>query len=607
MYKIRMWIILLSFMLVVSSCRTSPSAKISGNLKKWHTITLTFTGPNSGEKNSPNPFLNFRLNVTFKKGEKTVLVPGYYAADGNASETSADHGNKWRVHFMPDETGEWEFSASFRTGKNIAVSADPQAGETTAFDGTVGSFIVEETEKPGRDFRTRGLLKYTGHHYLQFAETGDFFIKGGADSPENFLAYFEFDGAEQDGQISINKADGRQGEAKKILQGGTHKYEPHRMDWREGNPSWQNGKGKNIIGALNYLSDKGMNSVYFLTMNVMGDGKDVWPWISDQERYRFDCSKLDQWDIVFSHMQKKGLLMHVVTQETENDQLLDGGELGLQRKLYYRELIARFSHHPALVWNLGEENTNTDEQRKSFAKYIRELDPYAHPIVVHTFPKKYDAVYNPLLGFSDFEGPSLQMGNPKLTHAETIKWVERSEKAGRKWFVCLDEIGPASTGVKPDADDYWHDDVRHYSLWGNLMAGGAGCEWYFGYKYPHNDLNCEDWRSRDHLWDLTHYAVDFFQKYIPFTEMKSRDDLISKDTGYCFAKPGSVYVVYLANGGTSTLKVGTGKYSIKWYNPREGGELVDGNRKSLSGPGLQNIGSPPKDYTKDWVALVKRE
>jgi len=29
----------------------------------------------------------------------------------------------------------------------------------------------------------------------------------------------------------------------------------------------------------------------------------------------------------------------------ENDQLLDGGELGNERKLYYRELIARFSHH----------------------------------------------------------------------------------------------------------------------------------------------------------------------------------------------------------------------------------------------------------------------
>ena len=38
-------------------------------------------------------------------------------------------------------------------------------------------------------------------------------------------------------------------------------------------------------------------------------------------------------------------------------------------------------------------------------------------------------------------------------------------------------------------------------LWGNLMAGGAGVEWYFGYTFPHNDLNCENWRNRDHMWD----------------------------------------------------------------------------------------------------------
>jgi len=34
---------------------------------------------------------------------------------------------------------------------------------------------------------------------------------------------------------------------------------------------------------------------------------------------------------------------------------LDSGELGNERKLYYRELIARFGHHVSLE-NLGSEN-----------------------------------------------------------------------------------------------------------------------------------------------------------------------------------------------------------------------------------------------------------
>jgi hypothetical protein len=63
----------------------------------------------------------------------------------------------------------------------------------------------------------------------------------------------------------------------------------------------------------------------------------------------------------------------------------------------------------------------------------------------------------------------------------------------------LDEIGPADHGVLTDAEDPEHNDVRHYALWGNLLAGGAGVEWYFGYKHPHADLNLEDFRSRNKL------------------------------------------------------------------------------------------------------------
>ena len=80
-----------------------------------------------------------------------------------------------------------------------------------------------------------------------------------------------------------------------------------------------------MIGAVNYLVSKGMNSIYMLTLNIMGDGKDVWPYSDHDERYRFDCSKPDQWEIVFDYMEQKGVMSHFVLQETENKVLLDGG------------------------------------------------------------------------------------------------------------------------------------------------------------------------------------------------------------------------------------------------------------------------------------------
>ena len=171
--------------------------------------------------------------------------------------------------------------------------------------------------------------------------------------------------------------------------------------------------------------------------------------------------------------------------------------------------------------------------------------------------------------------------------------------------MCQDEIGPADTGVKPDADDPAHTSMRAKVLWGNLMAGGAGVEWYFGYKYAHNDLNCEDWRSRDNVWEQTKIALDFFQNYIPFTEMKSADELTNNPNDYVFVQNGKVYAVYLPEVVETTLNL-TGissNFIVKWYNPRLGGKMLKGTIKKVKGGATVSIGFPP-EKTGDWVALV---
>ncbi len=591
--------LLLMVAVVLGQPAPSSAVHVSGELRQWHRVTLTVDGPDTSETAPANPFRNYRFEVEFTQGGRRLVVPGFFAADGNAAETGAEAGNQWQAHFTPDTVGEWTYRVSFRSGVDCALADSPEAGRPVAPHGARGTFRVGPTNKSGRDHRAKGLLRYVGEHYLQFAGTGEYFLKGGADSPENFLAYVDFDGQ---GRARSPNVKSRKGEARPKP---AHRYQPHEADWRPGDPGWRDGRGRGIIGALNYLAAQGMNSVYFLTMNVGGDGKDVWPWIAPDVRDRFDCSKLAQWEIVFQHMDRQGIALHVITQEQENDQLLDEGALGPERRLYYRELIARFGHHPAVAWNLGEENTNTDEQRGAFCRYIRRIDPYDHPIVMHTFPGKYEQIYTPLLGNTDFCGPSLQMGDMKQTHRETLAWVRRSAEAGRKWVVCLDEIGPAHTGVKPDKDDPGHDEVRRHALWGNLMAGGAGAEWYFGYRYAHNDLNCEDWRSRQAMWDQTRHALVFFQQYLPFPRMASADRLTPRDDDYVFALHGEVYTVYLPEARTTDLRLPEGRFSVKWYDPRRGGPLADGSVTALRGPGSRSLGQPPREPHRDWAVLLR--
>jgi hypothetical protein len=558
-----------------------------GQLMAWHPITITVNGPCLSEEGTPNPFLDYRFDVQFTsydEGSVGFTVPGYFAADGDAAETGATSGNKWRAHAtLP--AGSWAVSFETYEGPGVAVADDPgtPGGSGTAL------FLVESEACDGladcRDHRGKGLLRYVGERYLRF-DNGEYFVKGGADSPENLLAYADFDDT-----FDTN------GQAKT--------WSAHVQDWNPGDPTWQGGKGKGLIGALNYLASEGMNAFSFLPFNnPQGDGKDVWPWTTPGEtaaaRLRYDVSKLAQWDVVFQHADSLGMFLHVKTQETENDQLLDGGALGTERKLYYRELVARFGYHHALNWNLGEENTNTDAQRRQFAAYLAELDPYDHAVVVHTYPGQKEQVYGPLLGDSELTGASLQLSNVTSGHDVTLEWLQRSAAAGRPWHVAIDEPGNAGTGVTCTGPGNNFDDARQNPLWGNLMAGGTGVEWYFGYQTCAGDLAAEDWRTRDGLWDQTRHALTFFREHLPFWEMESADDLTPDPDDYVLAKDGEVYAVYTPDGSAPTLALPAGTFEVAWYDPREGGPLQAG--PTVEGGGSRSLGAPPSGG--DWAALV---
>ncbi len=567
-----------------------PAPAVTGELRQWHRLTLTFDGPESDERADPNPFLDYRLQVTFRLGELAYRVPGFFAADGNAAQTGATGGRKWRVRFAPPAPGTWSYTVSFRKGHQAAVSDEQRAASPVApLDGFRGTLAIRPTDKTGRDHRARGRLRYMGERYLRFAGTGQYFLKQGADAPENFLAYADFHG--------VFKSDGHKDDLVKTWQ-------PHVRDWREGDPVWQGGKGKGIIGAVNYMAGEGMNAISFLTLNIGGDDRNVFPYLSYDERYRMDVSRLAQWETVFNHMDRKGIYLHFKTQETENDHLLDSGEVGMQRRLYYRELIARFSHHLALNWNLGEENTQSTPRRRAMAEYFWQHDPYRNHIVIHNGKSPAD-----LLGDSSrLTGFSLQTNRPDFrnVHSQVALWIRRSAEAGRPWVVACDEPGDASHALLPDADDPSHDDARKNALWGTLMAGGAGNEWYFGYRHAHSDLTCQDWRSRDLWWDQCRIALDFFRTHLPYWEMEGRDELTSSDEDYCFAKPGSIYAVYLPNGGTTDLDLGPNRktFEVRWFNPRKGGPLQKGAVTVIEGPGSEGIGLPPAEQKSDWVALV---
>ena len=268
--------------------------------------------------------------------------------------------------------------------------------------------------------------------------------------------------------------------------------------------------------------------------------------------------------------------------------ILNKGELYEERKLYYREMIARFGHHLATIWDIGEDISTTRIVDRTV--YIREVDPYDSPIIVRS--SQSSTPNADLIAIPTLDGVSLITPTVANVNADTAAWISGSTDG---LVVSCDEQGTVATGVAPDFQDPTHDTIRKDVLWGNLMAGGTGVQYYFGTSVAESDLTLQDFRSRDTLWGQSKYALDFFKtNKIPIEEMESRNSLVSSGS-LCLASDDlSTIVVYVKTGiSAPTIQLNSGSYAISWYNPRAGGALSNGSIATISQSG-SNLKAPTK-------------
>ncbi|MEM6257694.1 MAG: DUF5060 domain-containing protein [Planctomycetota bacterium] len=612
---------------------TSPAwaQTVGGSATQYQTLTIDWTGPNANETGgaTPNPFTDYRLDVEFNGPDGQIMVvPGYYAVDNLGALDS------WRVNFTAPAAGQWTYTPRFYEGTDIAVAAANTLGtpNATQINGQGGTVNVAAFDPSAPGFLAKGTLNYTGSHYLQFAN-GDYYIKGGADSPENFLGYEGFD----------NTVKGSGG------KGILHPYTAHISDWNPGDPDWDDddadlvaNDGRGIIGAVNYLHNLGeagytgpakVNSVYFLPMNTGGDGQDTHPWASttidqsgnaNNDNTRYDLSKLDQWEQVFAHTQEKGIMLHFVLNEAENPnkQELDDATLGNERKLFYREMIARFGHHQAVTWNVSEEYNlqnafgNNDAAEAAtvepFADWIKSLDPYAHPVTVHNAGNPNPGggptagSWQYFIGDDSWDITSLQLFNNFKTVGEAVEAFRlATDNAGRPIPIMIDE--PESV------EDITFDEVRKEMMWDILLSGG-NVEWYTRSQ----DQSLDDFRDLKQVYEETYFARRLLEEKTPFWEMNPGDSLLTGEDGFAgdldpgevFFKQGEAYVLYLPDTdnqatGSLDLTAETDDFQLRWYDPTTGAFI--GNIALLNGGTLADLPDTPGNNgsgDNDWAALV---
>jgi hypothetical protein len=95
-------------------------------------------------------------------------------------------------------------------------------------------------------------------------------------------------------------------------------------------------------------------------------------------------------------------------------------------------------------------------------------------------------------------------------------------------------------------------------------------------------------------------------KRYPLEEMRANNKLISAIGALCLEKPGELYLIYIPAGNKNPMinLPENKKYDVKWFNPRTGGELIDGSVSVIKGKGSKFLGNPPGEINKDWVLVV---
>jgi hypothetical protein len=495
-----------------------------GIFPKWEKVEIQMTGPFSTGTGSPNPF-DILVDVTFTgPSGQTYLVPGFYDGDG----LRGLDGNVWKVRFSADETGTWTFLSS---------SADAQ------LNGYSGSFTVTEPAPTAPNFYQGGRLEYVGTEtnkirYLKFRE-GPYWLKAGCDDPENFLGNFS----------SYDTPAKR-------------------------------------FSAVDYLSGKGINSLYMMTHNIDGDNQDVWPWLgtsaAEAKTYssgdvRFDVAKLEEWRELFEHMQKKGVVPYLVLED-------DSAWSGYDHGRYYRELIARFGYLPALIFNFGEEYSENYSLNEAlpYMQVLKDIDPYDHPRGIHNVNLPDDAyVTADQVDFTSIQtGSGGPYGSDPLEHNQlAIDWINRCETLNRRvLMVGFDEPRPL---------------MDRKGWWSAYVGGGV---WEVHVDKPY-DRPMSTWET---AWNEIGGARVFMET-LPFWEMKPQNALVTSGTALCLAKQGEAYALYLPSGGSVTVNLAGGNsYDYSWWNPTNDkhGSFQDGG---TTGGGLQTLEPPGSG---DWALRI---
>ena len=304
--------------------------------------------------------------------------------------------------------------------------------------------------------------------------------------------------------------------------------------------------------------------------------------------------------------------------------------MGVEKmKRHWRYLLSRWGSYP-VVWCMAGEavmpfylSENREEEREmqrrgwtEITRYVREIDPFHHPITIHPTSVGRDQVEDPSLLDIDMLQTGHDDKSAVIYHPRAI-----SESMSRepRMPVLVGEV--AYEGIF----EACRQEVQRYMFWSAMLSGTAGhtyganglwqvnrADKPYGPSPPGYSFGKVPWEEAyqlpgsDHLAQgkkiLEQYRWWRFEPHLDWLEAPWREDFDIKP--FAAGIPGEVIVVYNPHiwpRDTFKVRVGPGDWRAAYIDPKDGERYPLGRVKTNS-EGMWE--APPSPIFQDWVLVI---
>lgn len=317
-------------------------------------------------------------------------------------------------------------------------------------------------------------------------------------------------------------------------------------------------------------------------------GRAFEPWDPDKINPKF----FQEVDKRIAYANSRGITMNLVVggATTQMTDFFGWGNGKMER--YIRYIAARYNTYD-IAW---EGRAEFEEQKavppgavnlaNSIGNWLRKYDPYGHIISMHTVDSNNELAKQTWLDW--------------IMHSSQ-NWTLITQDRRYNKPVMNEEFLYENSGAGSTHDHMVDAEKVRKGAWMLMIHGATG----FAYGntgtlnsrlIPFSGLKYSESPGADYMTYLNDFWIRTeYWKLIPDNR------IVKEDTAFVVVDPGSEYVLYLPDGGSTTvdLSAASGTLSVGWYNPRAG---TYQGQTTVEGGASRTFTAPDSN---DWVLHIK--